>query len=248
MTDPHIMPFAKHMLSSIQKDLILLKDHHVLDDSTLQSILSLLPTMHTNKPPLPTRQSTASPRQSTTDHIPVPISTPRLPARRSNGDNPQPTTEKSAPPSYAAATMVEAIYDYNAEDPTTDLSFRKGDKIQVIEHVNDDWWRGTLHDRTGIFPQNHVQQLPAQNESPYQMITPSQPYSYPPPPDMIQHQAASTTTYAYPPPPMAVSTGSSVEGQGKVSNMAKKFGSRVGEAAVFGFGATVGSEAAHAIF
>jgi hypothetical protein len=30
--------------------------------------------------------------------------------------------------------MAEAIYDYAGEDPNTDLSFRKGDMIEVIEH------------------------------------------------------------------------------------------------------------------
>lgn len=93
---------------------------------------------------------------------------------------------------------------------------------------------------------------------------------------MVYHQApggassSSMTSYAPPmgSPNVPATTEEKGEGGGKVQNMAKKFGSKVGEAAVFGFGATrklstpvflnvvpnciclftVGSEAAHAIF
>ncbi|KAI8088824.1 SH3 domain-containing protein [Halteromyces radiatus] len=319
MTDPHIIPLANHMLTSIQKDLRILKDHQVLDDNTLQNILALLPTQVTAaptpaprnhlsqptlttssttstpssnniRPPLPTRKSTASSHSPSLAPIPAPRtpSFPKLPARRTP-DWQQPdilNTRDSTPqppPSYNATVknkqMVEAIYDYTGEDPTTDLSFRKGDMIEVTEHVNDDWWRGSLHGKTGIFPQNHVQPLPAQKQSspatsiakttPQVYSSPQvnnhnnyqqQPYSYPPPPTMVYHTppyqvSGGSSTYATPPPQVVTAGGSNVtedkgngEGNGKVQNMAKKFGSKVGEAAVFGFGATLGSEAAHAIF
>ncbi|KAI8342671.1 SH3 domain-containing protein [Chlamydoabsidia padenii] len=335
MTDPHIIPFANHILTSIQKDLMLLKDHHVLDESTLQRILALLPSQanpstttlptpaastfnsvanststlpqpNNLRPPLPTRKSTHSSPSLAPVPAPRTPSFPKLPGRRTSDWSPpaqqQQTTNRDVlttpqhqpapPPSYNATVksnkqMAEAIYDYAGEDSNTDLSFRKGDMIEVIEHVNDDWWRGTLDGKTGIFPQNHVQSLPAQKQQSSPAIRPAkapvtmntqvyptppppaanqyyqqpntttqQPYSYPPPPTMIYHQApggsSSMTSYAPPPPSMAVGPAVTEErsnGEGsKVQNMAKKFGSKVGEAAVFGFGATLGSEAAHAIF
>ncbi|SAL97257.1 hypothetical protein [Absidia glauca] len=333
MTDPHVIPLANHMLMSIQRDLVLLKDHQVLDESTLQRILALLPTQATPatatapmpspapstynassspsalppttnnlRPPLPTRKSTnTSPRLAPIPAARAP-SFPKLPGRRTSDWSPQQQQTNIAPrevlatphhqlsspappPSYNATVknnkqMAEAIYDYAGEDPNTDLSFRKGDMIEVIEHVNEDWWRGTLDGKTGIFPQNHVQSLPAQKQQPSPAVRPAkapspqvypapppttnhyqqptqQPYSYPPPPTMVYHQApggvssSSMTSYA-PPPPMGSAVAPATtedKGEGsKVQSMAKKFGSKVGEAAVFGFGATLGSEAAHAIF
>ncbi|CAO3580319.1 unnamed protein product [Absidia cylindrospora] len=206
----------------------------------------------------------------------------------------QQSSTTAPPPSYNATVknkqMAEAIYDYAGEDPSTDLSFRKGDVIEVTEHVNDDWWRGSLKGKSGIFPQNHVQSVPPQKQaSPivqvtkasvptphvypapptpmnnhYQQQQHQQPYAYPPPPTMVYHQAPShgaSTSYNYVPPPMAVAAGGSNnngavaaddkgngEGGSKVQGMAKKFGSNLGNAVVFGAGATIGSEAVHAIF
>lgn len=184
MTDPHIIPLANHMLMSIQKDLVLLKDHQVLDESTLQRILALLPTQATPatapmpspapsshnpsnspsalppttnnlRPPLPTRKST----NTSPSLAPIPAartpSFPKLPGRRTSDWSPQQQQTNIAPrevlatphqpsshappPSYNATVktnkqMAEAIYDYAGEDPNTDLSFRKGDTIEVIEH------------------------------------------------------------------------------------------------------------------
>ncbi|KAI9266835.1 SH3 domain-containing protein [Phascolomyces articulosus] len=192
------------------------------------------------------------------------------------------------PPSYSTATSLanaEAIYDYDGDDPKTDLSFRCGDIIQVTEYVNDDWWRGELHGKSGIFPQNHVKKIttpepakravppkpPVSTPSVHQQqqqyppppqssstSTPSSvpPYSYPPPPTTMYHappQQPPTQAYYTPPPPGAVVQPPPQEGPeqqegSKVSGMAKKFGGKVGEAAVFGFGATLGSQAAQSIF
>jgi hypothetical protein len=45
-----------------------------------------------------------------------------------------------------------------------DLSFRKGDVIEVIGAVYKDWWKGTLNGRIGIFPINYVELLRADND------------------------------------------------------------------------------------
>lgn len=98
------------------------------------------------KPPLPTRKST---RES-----PVPASRdvssfPKLPTRRTN-DWQQQTAEPEkitasppAPPAYTqkpaipesnVLTSAEALYDYHGEDPSTDLSFKQGNIIEVTEY------------------------------------------------------------------------------------------------------------------
>jgi hypothetical protein len=38
---------------------------------------------------------------------------------------------------------VEATFDYAAEAGTNELSFRKGDRIVVIEDTEEGWWKGT---------------------------------------------------------------------------------------------------------
>jgi amphiphysin len=48
---------------------------------------------------------------------------------------------------------VVALYDYQAQ-ADGDLSFRKDDKIQLVDRTLDqnDWWTGKLNGQTGIFP------------------------------------------------------------------------------------------------
>ncbi|KAI7859972.1 hypothetical protein BDC45DRAFT_601461 [Circinella umbellata] len=207
--------------------------------------------------------------------------------------HPIPAAEPSPaapPPAYSTTTSsslatVEAIYDYEGDDPKTDLSFHCGDVIQVTEYVNDDWWRGELHGKSGIFPQNHVKKIaspepvkravppkptvatqsakhhpsppPPQQSQPINSSGSSvPPYSYPPPPTTMYHappqQPPSQAYYAPPPPGAQPVMVQGQEGQheegNKVTNMTKKFGGKVGEAAVWGFGATLGSQAANAIF
>ncbi|OAQ36479.1 SH3-domain-containing protein, partial [Linnemannia elongata AG-77] len=51
---------------------------------------------------------------------------------------------------------AQAMFDFPGEDPG-DLPFKVGDIINVIEFLNDDWWRGTLRKELGIFPTAYVQ-------------------------------------------------------------------------------------------
>ena len=45
------------------------------------------------------------------------------------------------------------MYDYDAQ-ADGDLTFRRGDKIEVIKRTTDinDWWKGKLDGVTGDFP------------------------------------------------------------------------------------------------
>lgn len=74
-------------------------------------------------------------------------------------------TEPSPPPpppiaNKAKTQYVVALYDYDAQ-ADGDLSFKKDDKIEVIERTADqnDWWTGRLRGQTGIFPGNYVAEL-----------------------------------------------------------------------------------------
>ncbi|NXS06712.1 SH319 protein, partial [Neodrepanis coruscans] len=50
----------------------------------------------------------------------------------------------------------EALHDFTAETKD-DLSFKKGDHIQILEQVDLEWYRGRLDGKEGIFPAVFVQ-------------------------------------------------------------------------------------------
>ncbi|GAA5823207.1 hypothetical protein JCM10212_003911 [Sporobolomyces blumeae] len=52
-------------------------------------------------------------------------------------------------------TRVQALYDFRGQTPE-ELEFRKGDVVKVVECLYEDWWKGELRGRVGIFPRNHV--------------------------------------------------------------------------------------------
>jgi signal transducing adaptor molecule len=65
-----------------------------------------------------------------------------------------------APQGTTAATVsrVKALYDFTPSEPG-ELAFKKDDIIAVLESVYKDWWKGSLHGQTGIFPLNYVEKL-----------------------------------------------------------------------------------------
>ncbi|KAJ6668703.1 hypothetical protein lerEdw1_012186 [Lerista edwardsae] len=60
---------------------------------------------------------------------------------------------------FASVTQTEqtpgewcdALHDFTAETPD-DLSFKKGDHIFILEHLDSEWYRGRLNGKEGIFP------------------------------------------------------------------------------------------------
>ncbi len=61
----------------------------------------------------------------------------------------------------AAAVMCRALYDYQSEDPDTQLSFQEGDLIEMLEEAEGGWARGLLKGLEGYFPLSFVEQLAA---------------------------------------------------------------------------------------
>ncbi|XP_054845966.1 SH3 domain-containing protein 19 isoform X2 [Eublepharis macularius] len=45
----------------------------------------------------------------------------------------------------------DALHDFTAET-SEDLSFKKGDRILILEHLDSEWYRGRLNGKEGIFP------------------------------------------------------------------------------------------------
>ena len=53
---------------------------------------------------------------------------------------------------------AEAIYDYSARS-SKELSFKKGDIIQVFKRFNPEWWDGTINGTEGFVPARYIRML-----------------------------------------------------------------------------------------
>lgn len=164
------------------------------------------------------------------------------------------------PPTKPVIAHARALYKYQAAD-SRDLSFERDDAIAVHEYMNDDWWMGR-NQRTGaegIFPKTYVQidhnAAPAARSS---QGYPNEKAGYYAP----QQQNMGTPGGGYPPPPGpgqgAPYNANYQQPQGqpaeagkepsKFEEGGKKFGKKLGNAAIFGAGATIGSNIVNSIF
>lgn len=60
-------------------------------------------------------------------------------------------------PGHNTRRIVVALYNYNAREET-DVSFVKGDRMEVLDDTESDWWR-VVHLKTrqeGLIPWNFV--------------------------------------------------------------------------------------------
>lgn len=164
---------------------------------------------------------------------------------------------------------VEAIYDYKKQQPE-DLELRAGDKVKVLEHTSADWWKGSINGLEGMFPSNYVKPAVSRAPSPVPQYQPSpspvpqyplqyaqQQYAQPPPPQQqgpfpgYNYNNGNMVPYQQPQQQQPQQTVVQQEQQPQHSGMggaAKNFGSKLGNAAIFGAGATIGSDIVNSIF
>ncbi|KAI9892766.1 MAG: hypothetical protein M1814_001186 [Vezdaea aestivalis] len=214
-------------LRTIRTELEFLLDSSVLDQTTYDHILSQLPTSapsnRTSTPSNPTPVST------------LPTASLKLNEKASYSPAPTPVPSGPPPPAYGAVAgppplaMVKALYDFKSVE-AGDLGFVDGDLVAVTEYTNTEWWKGR-NERTGaegIFPRSYVQ---------------------------IEEEKQKDTGYGN--MPIEVSEGggrqngvgglSGQQGE-KVNAQGKKFGKKLGNAAIFGAGATIGGRIVNGIF
>lgn len=155
---------------------------------------------------------------------------------------------------------VVALYKYADSDPR-DLNFEPNDHISVTEYLNPEWWQGknVRTGESGIFPKNYVrvEDGPSSLAAPLNEKSPAygngwnqsrnnsaypgqQQYQQPPP--------KASDPYAGPVPPMQVASQPTEHQPGKGGEMGKKFGKKLGNAAIFGAGATIGGKIVNGIF
>ncbi|KAA8623597.1 SH3 domain containing protein [Pyrenophora tritici-repentis] len=117
-----------------------------------------------------------------------------------------------------------------------DLALMPNDKVVVTEYMNNEWWKGR-NERTGmegIFPASYVRK---EEKAVMPAYTPS----------------ATPAPSNYGNMPLDVASGAQAQQQpaGEPSKMeanGKKFGKKLGNAAIFGAGATIGGKIVNGIF
>ncbi|RMD42436.1 hypothetical protein DV735_g2703, partial [Chaetothyriales sp. CBS 134920] len=212
-------------LRTIRTELEFLTDTGVITADQLSSILSQLPSQTPLRAPLQiaSNVSTTTPVEQFNNlslkepytHVPTPAPLP--------------------PPAYASTpsvlSLASALYAYQPTD-AGDLALQPNDRIQVLEHMNNDWWRGR-NERTGlegIFPRSYVSLL----EEKRPLMPGPNPSDYGNMPLAVAQQTGSS--------------GQPGRTTSKLEEHGKKFGKKMGNAAIFGAGATIGSNIVNGIF
>ncbi|EPS26965.1 hypothetical protein POX_g08737 [Penicillium oxalicum] len=237
-------------LRILKNELEFLADSSVIQRDQLNAILAQLPT-ETDARAAAARQNQTTPSPLSVQPLPLPIRAQPPPAPYSppvSQPSSLPMHEKApaygqyatpppvAPPAYPQAPpslgFATALWAYTPTD-AGDLALAQNDRIVVLEHMNDDWWRGR-NERTGkegIFPKSYVKPLDEKAGI----------YSPPPPTNYGNMPLAVAQSGSNP-------ASNDPEQKSKFEENGKKFGKKLGNAAIFGAGATVGSNIVNSIF
>ncbi|KKF94288.1 [PSI+] inducibility protein 3 [Ceratocystis platani] len=270
MTDRQKILETNRSIRTIKQELENLLGHGAIDESTFDSLSNLLPAEGSIRAGPSSATPTPAPAPAAaSDPSPAPPAYNQTPAPE------VPATRDAAPPAAPppsgrpVLSTARALYMYVGGGDARDLAFNKDDRIDVYEHMNPDWWMGR-NQRTGaegIFPANYVLveeqkapipgpgfygQQPMYAPQPYGYHQPQQSYYPPQQPHQQQAQPGPAAPASNDANPMvAVSEGNKNEGGGGMSKLeegGKKFGKKLGNAAIFGAGATIGSNIVNSIF
>ncbi|RDL41006.1 uncharacterized protein BP5553_00985 [Venustampulla echinocandica] len=246
---------SNRALRNIKNELENLAENGAISDEAYDTIMNALPA----ESPLngPAARAHAAPSASATPAPP----TNAFSNVKGNNDPPPPAyTSPSTPslPSRGPSSKPEisratALYRY--AEPG-DCGFEVGDEIAVYEHMNADWWHGKniRTGQEGVFPVNYVQVKrpdPAGSGS-YGSYGNEKANAYPGGYQQQQQQGppppGPSNPYNSAVPPMQIAEEPTENKPGKGQEMGKKFGKKLGNAAIFGAGATIGGNLVNSIF
>ncbi|KAH7135044.1 SH3 domain-containing protein [Dendryphion nanum] len=242
MSDSFSAALTERALNTIQTELKFLLELKVITPQQFESINNNLPSSANAsavRAPLPT--PTPEPPVQQMNNLSVARNEPQSEKKggyyalenNNSSPNPPPPAYPSAPaapvgpPALAYAT---ALYQFNAQD-AGDLAILPNDKIVVTEFMNNEWWKGR-NERSGlegIFPAGYVRREENRMVPPTPMAP--QPSNYGNVPLDVSNGAASNN-----------------HEPSKGEDMGKKFGKKLGNAAIFGAGATIGGKIVNGIF
>ncbi|KAL2045296.1 hypothetical protein N7G274_002379 [Stereocaulon virgatum] len=227
-------------LRNIRTELEFLTDFNVITPQQFSTFISQLPAHTSLRAPFQSPNPTPAPILQTPASPPVnQLANTSLNEKQQGFYAPQPSPAPP-PPAYGASpapaplATASALYEYHPSD-AGDLAILPHDRIFITEFMNADWAKGR-NERTGmegIFPRSYVAIVDEKNA-----ITAHQP---PPPPMQSNYgnmmtdvsQSGSSTAPARP--------------ESKLQANGKKFGKKMGNAAIFGAGATIGSNIVNGI-
>jgi hypothetical protein len=183
----------------------------LVSPSQLTTFLSALPTESTPSIVIPVSASNGMSNMSLNEkqqdhtgfYAPPPQSSTPNPAA-----SPPPMYGSAAQPQDSTVYLAQAtsLYAYNPTDHG-DLTLQAGDRVSIMEYMNDEWWKGKS-ERTGeigIFPRSYVQvnegAVKRENMAAPQQQQQQQPFMY----GGGGQQQQSQTPMSYGNMPMAVS-------------------------------------------
>jgi len=248
MADAFNAAMTNRSLRTIQTELEFLVDSNVITNEQFTTIVNQLPIQNTRRAQTPASHETPiapmanlaiqQPQTQQQQHQPQAQPQQQESEKKKVGyyadNNAPPPAYPTAPPAPAVLTIATALYQYNAQD-AGDLALMPNDSIAVTEYMNAEWWKGK-NERTGqegIFPSSYVKAVEQKGPA-YSAV---QPYQQPQP-----------TNYGNMPLDVSQGAGDPPKQPGKGAEMGKKFGKKLGNAAVFGAGATIGSNIVNGIF
>ncbi|KAF2238182.1 SH3-domain-containing protein [Viridothelium virens] len=241
-------------LKTIKAELDFLSDSSLITPQQYETIIAQLP----HQPAVPASQAVASPAPPSASMNSLSLNNSNTNGsvnEKQNGyfnekqgqTNGYQSPPGPPPPAYnspapSALCSASALYAYQPTD-AGDLALSPNDRIIVTEYMNAEWWKGQ-NERTnleGIFPRSYVKVL---DEKPPALAGTPQP---------LPQQQQNSGPMSYGNMPMAVAQGDGGNaGQNqppsKTQEQGKKFGKKLGNAAIFGAGASIGGNIVNSIF
>ncbi|POS85055.1 hypothetical protein EPUL_003147 [Erysiphe pulchra] len=241
-------------LRTIKNELESLAERGAISDDVYDTIMSALPA----ESPLNSASARGNVTKSNNVVAPTPPAEPPSLAmgnlRLENDAAPPPSVSvPTSAPTKLEIARATALYRY--AEPG-DCNFEMGDILSVYEYMNQDWWLGKnlRTGQEGVFPQNYVQRMPHLPHSSYENEKGNMYQNGFPPPYQHQMQPSApppsgpVNPYNSAVPPMQIAEQPTDSKMGKGGEMGKKFGKKLGNAAIFGAGATIGGNIVNSIF
>ncbi|KAL6712291.1 protein that induces appearance of [PIN+] prion when overproduced [Coniothyrium glycines] len=239
MADSFRNAMINRSLGDIKNNLQFLVESNVITSAQHDAIASQLPVSAENSarslPAVPTQQLSQMNIKSEP--------TPPPEKKQANIGYYSDSVANAAPPAYPSVpatpagppvlAYASAMYQYNAQD-AGDLALMPNDKVVVTEYMNNEWWKGR-NERTGmegIFPASYVRK-DEKSMVPAGVPSAPAPSNYGNMPLDISNGAQAPQTPHEPT---------------KMEQNGKKFGKKLGNAAIFGAGATIGGNIVNSIF
>lgn len=178
--------------------------------------------------PAPAKAATSTPVKAAVQEVPIP--------------------ELPPPPSYTNARVVKAEWDYESQNPT-DLTFKKNELIIITDEGDGEWLHGRSKDtgRRGWVPYNRVVTATQDDilkwEGDNEMrVRPAHDINM-----MTNVANGKGGDSGFSTPPVLQPQGEG-KGKSKLEENGRKFGSKLGNATIFGAGATIGNKIVNGIF